>query len=521
MMAIFIEEKQQFSKSALWAAQREYYDTEGIDAWAADVPFYVTSNPFIAHCYANVAIRFIQDWVRKNPEACDEPFYFLELGTGPGQFSYYLLKTFLEIQDRLGLNTLKIRYVMSDFTEKNIEFWAQHEKLKPFVESGVLDFAQLDLENDLEISIQTSGVSLGEGSIKNPLIVVANYIFDTLRTDIFTIKDGKLFESAVSLKTDKSNYNGSKPKNWEKVDVDHEAIEVQGDYYDDVHYNAVLTAYHDALSETHFLFPIATMDALKRLKAISNGKMLVLSSDKAYSTMEEQDELEYPELAFHGSFSVMANFDAIARVFKNSGGDALLQTPREGITTGVFAAGLQFSDYPETSLALEEHIEGFSPGDYFLLHDQVCNEDEDVKLEVYAALLSMSRWDPYVYDLVNERVVELLDEVDYDTLEYLSHNMHKIADNFYFVPGSDDVLFNIGLFFHEAEKYDEALPYYQESIRIFGEQHVAAYNLAICYYELGKLDEALRLFERSLEIDPKQKDAKDWIKTVGKELKKQ
>lgn len=519
-MSIFVEENQRFSKSVLWAAQREYYDTEGIDAWAADVPFYVTSNPFIANCYANVAIRFVQDWLKKHPEAIDEPFYFLELGTGPGQFSFYLLKTFSEIKRRLGMLDLKLRYIMSDFTEKNIAFWAQHEKLQPYLEDGILDFAQLDLENDTEIHLQRSGVTLTAGSIQNPLMVVANYIFDTLRTDIFTIENEKLFESVVSLKTDKHNFENDKPKDWAKVDVEHSGVEVTNGYYKDPHYNAVLSDYHKALTQTHFLFPIATLDAIKHLQAIANGKMLVLSSDKAYSTMEEQDELEYPELAFHGSFSVMANFDAIARVFKNAGGDALLQTPREGITTGVFASGIHFSDYPETMQALEDYIEGFSPGDYFLLHDQVCNEDENVKLEVYAALLAMSRWDPYVYDLVNERVIELLDdEPDHDTLEYLTQNMHKIADNFYFVPGTEDVLFNVGLFFHEAERYEKALKFYQESLRVFGELHETIFNIGICFYELDQLEKAREYFKRSIKIDSSQKDAKDWLKTVEKELR--
>lgn len=517
-MSILVEEKKRFSESALWAAQREYYDTEGIEAWAADVPFYVTSNPFIAHCYANVAIRFIQDWTRKHPESINAPFYFLELGTGPGQFSYYLLKTFLNISERLNIPSLKIRYIMSDFTEKNIEFWTQHEKLKPYIESGILDFAQLDLENDTEITLKHSGVTLSAEALDNPLIVIANYIFDTLRTDIFTLEDSTLYESLVSLETDSGNYENGQPKKWEGVRVKHSPNKITANYYDDEHYNAVLEEYRNNLTKTHFLFPIATLNALKHLKSISKNKMLVLASDKSYSTMEEQDELEHPEVAFHGSFSVMANFDAIARVFKHAQGDSLLQTPREGITTGVFASGFQFSDLPETSLALEEYVEGFSPGDYFLLHDQVCNEDKNVKLEVYAALLSMSQWDPYVFDLINEQLFDLLDDADYDTLRYLSHNMSKIADNFYYVPGVDDVLFNIGLFFHESEEYGKALPYYEESRRIFGEQHVTVFNIAICYYELGQKDKALALFKRSVELDPKQKDARSWIKTVEKEV---
>ena len=517
-MTTIIEKKQRFSESAIWAAQREYYDREGIDAWTSDVPFYVTSNPFIANSYANVAIRFIQDWTRQHPESVTEPFYFVELGTGPGQFSYYLLKRLIDMQKKLGMDGITIRYVMSDFTEKNIEFWSQHEKLQPYVEQGILDFAQLDLENASQIELHHSGKTLTSGSVHNPLIVVGNYIFDTLRTDIFTVQNGQLSESLVSLVTDDDNYQDGQPKDWEKVEVEHEAVPIEGAYYGDPLLDDILAVYWENLTHSHFLFPIATLKALKSLKAISHGKMLVLSSDKAYSTLEEQDELDYPELAFHGSFSVMANFDVLGRAFKNAGGDALLQTPREGITTGVFSAGFNFEPLIETQIALDDSVEGFSPGDYFLLHDQICNEDDKVGIDVYAALLSMSFWDPYVYDLVNERIISLIPDADHDTLEYLSKNMHKIAENFYFVFGSTDVLFNIALFFHEAGKYQEAIRYYTESIRIFGEQHVAIYNLAICNYELGELTMAIEQLERSLVIDPKQKDAKDWLKTIKKEI---
>ena len=80
------------------------------------------------------------------------------------------------------------------------------------------------------------------------------------------------------------------------------------------------------------------------------------------------------------------------------------------------------------------------------------------------------------------------------------------------------MLMNIGLFFHESGQYEKALPYYQESIRIFGELHVTLYNLAICYYEIDDLPEALRLFQHSIELDSKQKDAKNWVKTIEKKL---
>ena len=73
-----------FSSSIIWGNQKDYYSEKGIQAWDDDVPFYITSNPYIAHSYAKMAIAFIQDWCDKNPDAKNHPFIFLELGAGTG-----------------------------------------------------------------------------------------------------------------------------------------------------------------------------------------------------------------------------------------------------------------------------------------------------------------------------------------------------------------------------------------------------------------------------------------------------
>ena len=97
-MSIQIENKVPFSDSKLWDWQRGYYSVKGIEAWSSnDVPFEVTSNPYIESSYANIIVRFIQDYSRQNPETAKEPFYILELGAGTGQFSYYFLKALISV----------------------------------------------------------------------------------------------------------------------------------------------------------------------------------------------------------------------------------------------------------------------------------------------------------------------------------------------------------------------------------------------------------------------------------------
>ena len=53
--------------------------------------------------------------------------------------------------------------------------------------AGQLDTAIFDAVNDTSITLSTSGVVLGPGTVKNPVCVVANYLFDTLCHDIFQV----------------------------------------------------------------------------------------------------------------------------------------------------------------------------------------------------------------------------------------------------------------------------------------------------------------------------------------------
>ena len=71
--------------------------------------------------------------------------------------------------------------------------------------------------------------------------------------------------------------------------------------------------------------------------------MLLLSTDKGYTHLEEIDHLDHPHLAFHGSFSMMVNFHAIAKYFEQCGGKALFQSVRTGIKTAAFISGIDLN----------------------------------------------------------------------------------------------------------------------------------------------------------------------------------
>lgn len=515
---IFIEENKRFSELAIWKSQKAYYDSKGIEAWADDVPFYITSNPFIGRSYAKLALAFIQDWILQNKDADKKPFYILEMGTGSGQFSFYFLRYLTELLNDLNLQSIQIKYIMSDVTSNSFDFWEKHPALKPFLDSGVLDFALYDLYKDTEIKLARSQKTIAQNSIENPLMVVGNYIFDSIATDVFTVENGDLFEARVSLNTQKGNIKNNKPIDIEKIMIEYNQQAISSNYYNNNTLDSILFNYQQSLTDTHFQFPIAGLNALKNLQNLSNQKLLLLSSDKGYSHLGELDFLDYPELDFHGSFSVMVNYHAIAEFMKQSGGESCVQSFRENIITGVFASGFNFSALSNLKLTIKNQLSGFSPTDYFMIYENFIENFKKTPLDVMASYLNLSAWDPGLFDQVSDQLSELAEKGDSEIVAYLSENMHKIADNFYYLPSCNDILFDIGIFFQNIGNYQEAMKYYDQSLVFFGESDVVSFNMGVCLYSLDQFDKALLHMQNALRLEPSADDTKEWIKTIKKKL---
>ncbi len=515
---VTLEEKQRLSESLLWKQQRDFFDREGIDAWVKQVPFYVTGNPYIANCYANIILGFIQDLLNKDPSSINEPFYCLELGTGPGIFSFYVMKILTELLDNLHLGDVKIKYIMSDFTRSNLVYWQEHPALQKNLDSDMLDFAIFNLEDDREIHLEHSGEYLTAGAIKNPLIAIGNYIFDSVSHDAFTVKDKGLFESLVTITTGSDNIDESDQIiDWDAINVKHsdKACDAKG-YYDDAVMNDVLEYYHQALMDTHFLMPVAGIKAVTQLAELSHGRLLLLTSDKAYSYLDELEDLKPSTMASHGSFSMMVNYDAFARYAKRSGGDCVMQGKRKGIKTNVFSFGMQLTDMPRTNSAIACYIQGVSPADYFTYHQHISDQYSELSAQVLVTHLNFSGWDPYMFHRIVSRLCAVVAEADEATKQYLCDGMDKIAANYYYMPVSADTSFDIGIMLHTLKQYQRAFDYYQQSEALFGENFNVFYNKGLCQHYLGNDDQAVDLFKQSLKLDPNYDKAKEWIASIEK-----
>ncbi len=85
------------------------------------------------------------------------------------------------------------KLIVTDFLgEESCAFWAANEAFAPFIAAGVVDFAQFDAERGGALHLHVSGARIAVGSLRNPVVGIANYVFDTLRQAVYRTSGGTL-----------------------------------------------------------------------------------------------------------------------------------------------------------------------------------------------------------------------------------------------------------------------------------------------------------------------------------------
>ena len=518
---ITLDKKTRLSRCVLWRLQRDFYANSGVKAWLGTVPYYITSNPIIAHGYAMVISGLIRDLLRRQEYDTSQKLYIIELGTGHGRFSFYMLKQLQLLRDIFDPLGVSFQYIMSDFAKSNIEFWSSHPQIKPLLEDGMLDFAQFDAEHDTQIHLIHSNNIFGINSLNNPLVVIANYFFDSIPHDSYHVDAGKFYEALPRVTTSSRNIKNKKPIDTSKINIDFDYVETDPScYYDDPHLNAVLKYYQETLKKPSTpLVPYAGIQCINRLKKISNNKLLLITSDKAYSYLHEIDGLKNPGAYANGGFFPMVNFHCMHEYFTRAGAQSIVQSYRKGLKTCAVLIGLPKLDdeLPETRLAIKEHIEDLSPVDAFNIYREFKKNKKSVELASLASLFQFCHWDPHVFNFFHGRVIETIANADETLRRLFDSGLKKIIQNYYYMPNNQNIPFEVGLVFHTMNNHQQAINHYLLSIDYFGKHFSVLYNCALCYYLLDQPQEALTLFTESLTFEDSDK-AKEWVERITQEM---
>jgi tetratricopeptide (TPR) repeat protein len=512
---VALEQDVPLSQSLLWRRQRDYYARRGVKAWSDDnVPTFITSNPFFTEIYARIVAGFFDDSAAmESPHLSPEhPLRVLELGAGTGKFSYLFLRHLSALLVERGIAPAAVRYCMTDCSESLPAAWRANPQLAEFVEAGILDFAVLTAGEE----IKSPFVS---GEDRGPLVVIANYVLDSLPLDAFVIQDRRLLESLVTTLS-----GGSEAEPLKSLELSYKNVEVARQRYADPSWNHILELYRDRLPAATVLFPSTALATLNQIAGFSGGRLLVLAADKG---CVHESELELaqgpPFLEWHAGgncFSTMVNFDAIGKYFAAAGGQALLPAKHSAsLNVCAFLQGHKGDRFPATAKAYHDAQEAFGTEDLFALLGWLNAHMEEMLVPQILAVLRLSRWDPTAF----MRIFPVLGR----QLRSVAAGRHDIRDavlrtwtNHYPVHPSENVLaFQCGVTLLELRFFAEAQDMFRISQRVLGPSAATSYNLGLCFQGLERPGEALACMVEACELDPQFEPARSSRQKLEQQVK--
>ncbi len=502
---VILEADMPLSKSMVWKLQADFYANQGPEAWIKGiVPQYITTNPYIANLYAKTVFGYCRDITSCKSYDRNSTIYILELAAGVGRFTHTFLKRFLHLLEHSSIKGLKFKYIITDFAEQNVTYWLNHSYLKPYFEKGILDCATFDMTRDEELHLRYSGNKIRAGEQDNPLILFANYTFDSLPQDTFYVNEGTLQEGLITI-TSKGEQTDPKDQSilaGIEYDYKDKPIEAVG-YYEESNLNDILLYYKASLEDTAFSMPIVALRCIDRLRKLFNDDVLLLSTDKGYRNISSLQGIYHPFLSKHGSISLTVNFHALELYFNSLGGSAMHSLyEHENVTMSLFLLSDRSHDFIETTLAYQEIIEGIGPDDFYVIKKAVVPHNQSLTTKELLTFLRYTVWDARTFLEFYNTLLERISEEENFPKDELISILHQVWDHYFPIGEEGDLSYCIGsLFGYFGCDYD-AIRMYLVSLEFYGEDPAIYYELALCHYNLQEFDKALDYIGKSLLLDP-------------------
>lgn len=490
------------SQSGLWKIQRDYYQHLGMAAWDDKTPYYITNSQLIVESYAELVMAFLLD------HAVDpaHPLYLLELGSGTGRFGYHLVR---ELRRKFSffpaLQALNFTLILSDIVESNVEFWQQHPRLAELGSS--VDFALMAPGAENQVWMRRAGKKLEP--VANPLVVIANYLFDSLPHDEFRISPKEVEECLIDI-VPRSERPHSSAERLDARDVDlvrsYRTIDVDS-YYTEPQLREVLRHYRAHLKEGCVTIPVAALDCVERLRQL--GPLVLLSSDRGFTDPERMAVYpDHPWALHEGCFSHMVNYHALSLSFT-----CRLATRRhmiDGVQT------VCFSDLPEglnLNYAFRERLERSNALNnanelFGLVRDRP-------PFKGLIGFIKLNLHDPNAFAVVAKRLSENVQRLSYDEHCEVVATLEGVWDNDFYFRGSPNVTFWLAHIYATLGLFEKALTFYDLTIERQGADAMLLYLKGSCWHALGHAKLARSLYQQALQRQPGMPEAVRALQSLG------
>jgi hypothetical protein len=506
---VVIEEHRALSQSKLWDLQRQLYLTQGHHAWReGGVPNYITTNAFAARSYARVVLGHLRGVLAAGGIARRDGVRILELGAGSGRFAFHFLQHFLPMWRESELSDVPVTYVLSDVAPNNVDFCRAHPALAPFVQRGQLHFAICDAEAQGDL-----GKALGVTSdrLQGQLVVLANYVFDALRQDIFHVDERHLSEGVVRIVGQRSHLDPADPNPFASIALDFTRRVIAASPYGDPIWNRILEDCRLRVRSGTLLFPTHAMRCLERLRALSPDSLLVLAADEGSHRLDDVRSLE-PRVVGYGRISLPEfpiNFHAIGEYTQAQGGQAIFASHQAG---GFCVAALVWDragrECAATKQAFIDAIDLFGPDEFFMIMKSLERTAPLLTCAEMLAHLRLSGWDASVLHALLPQLKDRLMSASRSERSAWSDALERVWSMYYHVDREEgDLAFAVGTMLMRLGDWRHAATFLERSRAVWGDDCNTLCNQAVCLARLGDRVAALACVDRALEVTPRHEGA--------------
>ena len=497
-----IESSKPFSESLLWQFNRNFYQEKGPDAWREDlVPHHLTSNSMVGKTYAELIFAFLKD--QATEKKTQEKVYILELGAGHGRLAFHILKHLEALTDRLDLNIPSFCYVLSDIVEENLDFFQNHHQFKAFFEKGMLDVTYFDAIDSEKIFLRHSKQEIFKGELTQPLLVIANYFFDSLPTDLFHVQDREVSTCSVKLESDQIPKGNNITELIEHLQLSFEDHPMQSPHYQKTIFNDILEEYKELVFDTYLFFPHRGLLCVETLRKFSPSGLMLLSMDKGFHEIHDLENAQNPEIIKHGSLSVWVNYHAFQAYCEKRGGTSYLPS------SSTFYAQVcclllmpKGNLYPETGAAYQRFVNDFGPDDFNGLKRLAYQHLATMKLPEILSILRLSGYDYTMFKNFLPRIRQVSRQVTFNERYRLKQTMDKTWHMYFSLYEAMDLASEIGGIMYDLGYYQDSLQYFHYSNELYGHKPDVFYNRALCFYQLREDEQFLKTLKEGRGMFP-------------------
>lgn len=497
------KKNQRLSQTSLWEMQSAAYQTLGLEAWTKrGIPSYLTCNPFIAKRYAQMAFDYLLQEHLLKRLSNRAIFTIFEFGAGTGRFAYLFLKYFLHLVAQSPLKGQKIRYVMSDLSPEVIAGWKEHPHLQKFFDSGILDCACLDLSKPAPFQLMNSGFQVAEGALDNPCVLITNYLFGYLKSDLFANGKGGLAEGLVTIDTKGINSATSAQAEDLTYSTRFRPL-AKKPYYEVKEWNSALSAVSKELPETSFTLPIGAFELLDFFRNVSPKGYCLLAADRGAVTPEQIVALQGISVSRNALCAVAINCRALIHYFKQRGELACstLQ-PHPTFVVMMAVAGDPKRNNAMVQRTFSNQLSDFEPADYWELVNLLEKRDLAPKLEEIYLLLKLGDWDSSNFYIFFESIRKELKNASQLTRKRWVEIVDYVYDNFFPLSESEaNLIVNMGVLLFDLKHFAKALIFFQRAYLFKGDRARIFFNMGLCYSQLKDQASAKSCFAEAEKLD--------------------